>query len=198
MKRILLVRHGESEWNSVRRLQGQADIALSERGRAQAAALRPAIAGLGPDQVVTSDLRRASETAEILGFPDAIRTPGLREIHVGDWTGADIAALSGDDYRKWRAGTHTPPGGERWSDFAARAAEAVGNSLDGAERLLVVCHGGVIRALMATLVGLRPDRIVPVGPASLSIVAVRDAGKDDIRLELLNYRPDGPVLDAPD
>lgn len=200
MKRILLVRHGESEWNAARRLQGQADIDLSERGRAQAVELRATIAALNPDVVVASDLKRASDTAGLLGHPDALRTDKLREMGVGDWTGkpiVDLAALPDGSYNGWRAGTFTPPGGETWDAFSDRVTQAVSGALGkGAERLLVVSHGGVIRALLQRLIGLPPHRMVPVGPASLSIVAVR--GQADMRLELLNFSPAGPVLDAPD
>lgn len=202
MKRIFLVRHGESEWNSTRRLQGQADINLSETGRAQARALSATILSLTPDQVLTSDLKRASETTELLGFQQAALSPRLREIDVGEWTGQsikDLSALNGGLYRRWRAGTYTPPGGESWNDFVARSSATVTEALQrGAERLLVVCHGGVIRALLQHLIDLPPHRLVPVGPASLSIVAVRDLKAQDIRLEVLNYRPDGPALDSPD
>ena len=77
--RLLLVRHGETEWNAARRLQGQADIALSDRGRDQARRLRPVIEALRPDRVVTSDLLRAAETfvdlvAVTLGVPRGERT----------------------------------------------------------------------------------------------------------------------------
>lgn len=83
--RLLLVRHGQSEWNAGRVLQGQADVPLSDLGRAQAAALAPTIAALAPDRAVTSDLQRAAATAAILGYPDARPDPALREIDVGVW-----------------------------------------------------------------------------------------------------------------
>lgn len=200
MKRLLLVRHGESEWNAVRRLQGQADIALSPKGEAQARALAPIVAQLSPDRVVTSDLRRARHTAELLGFPDAIHEPGLREVDVGDWTGeaiASIIAAEPDNYRGWRAGTFAPPGGEMWADFCARTAKATHEAARSADRLLVICHGGVIRALLQTLLELSPRRIIPVGPASLTILASKP-GEDAMRLEVFNFAPGGPVLDAPD
>lgn len=199
MKRLLLVRHGESEWNAARRLQGQADIDLSEKGRQQALALKATIAALNPDRVLTSDLKRARDTAALLGFASAQQTPALREISVGDWTARDIDEIierDGESYRGWRAGTFVPPGGEAWSDFTTRTERAVRDALEGAERVLAVCHGGVVRALLQTLIGLGPAKILPVGPASLSILKFDSAR--DVRLELFNFRPDGPALDAPD
>ena len=200
MKRLLLVRHGESEWNAVRRLQGQADIGLSPKGEAQALALAPTLAQLAPDLVITSDLRRARHTAELLGYPQARAEPGLREVDVGDWTGLEIGQIMADqaeDYRGWRAGTHTPPGGEDWADFAQRTAATTRAALATTERLLVVCHGGVIRALLQTLLGLSPKRIIPVGPASLTILANKHH-ESDMRLEVFNHTPGQLILDAPD
>lgn len=200
MKRLILVRHGESEWNAVRRLQGQADIGLSAKGEAQAIALAPTIAQLAPDLVISSDLRRARHTAELLGHADALLEPGLREINVGDWTGKAIADIIADDaegYRSWRAGSFAPPGGEIWQDFADRTHQVTLSAFAKADRLLVVCHGGVIRALLHTLLGLSPKRIIPVGPASVTIVASRP-GETEMRLEVFNSAPGGPVLDAPD
>lgn len=200
MKRLLLVRHGESEWNAVRRLQGQADIGLSEKGEAQARALAPVIAQLAPDLAITSDLRRARHTAELLGYPDARCEPDLREVNVGDWTGQEIARITADqpeEYRGWRAGTFAPPGGENWADFCARTVRATEDAAKSADRLLVICHGGVIRALLQTLLDLSPRRIIPVGPASLTVLAQKP-GESVMRLEVFNYAPAGPILDAPD
>lgn len=199
MKRILLVRHGESEWNAIRRLQGQADIDLSERGRQQARALGPMIATFRPDLVLTSDLKRAANTASLLGYPDATREPLLREHDVGDWTGAEIAdliAAQPEAYARWRAGTFAPENGEIWSDFRARIGSAINRALaDPAETVLMVCHGGVIRAALDVALGLAPARIIPVGPASLSIIAFPT---NEPRLEVFNATVFSPVLDAPD
>jgi broad specificity phosphatase PhoE len=201
MKRLMIVRHGESEWNALRRLQGQADIALSDRGRDQARALAATIAALAPDAAVTSDLKRARETAALLGYPEAECLTGLREVDVGNWTGqpiADITATDAEAYRGWRAGTFTPPQGEAWADFTARTTRAVAAGLERAERLLVVCHGGVVRALLETLIQLPPKRIIPVAPASLTVLASKGLDQTSMRLELFNYSPNGPVFDAPD
>ncbi len=200
MKRILLVRHGESRSNAVRRLAGQADIDLSERGRAQARALAGTIAALAPERAATSDLVRCRATAELLGYGDAEQRRDLRENDLGDWTGqpiADLVAADAAAYHGWRAGTHTPPGGESWSDFRARTSRAVlGLAEETRSTLLVVAHGGVVRTLLESFLGLTPERIIPVGPASLTILRQRAPG--DMRLELFNYAPAGPVLDAPD
>ncbi|WP_411034481.1 histidine phosphatase family protein [Shinella sp. BYT-45] len=199
MKRIILVRHGESEWNSVRRLQGQADIALSARGEAQAIALRGTIETMRPDHVVTSDLLRARHTAALLGYPHAALSPAFREIEVGDWTGraiADLLAEDQDAYLGWRAGTFAPAGGESWHEFRERVTNGLAEAIGAArEKLLVVCHGGVIRALLDSLLDLPPRRIIPVGPASVTVLADKTGG---IRLETFNFSPGGPVFDAPD
>lgn len=201
MKRLMVVRHGESAWNASRKLQGQADIELSAKGREQAVALRETIAALEPDVVLTSDLKRAYETTLLLGVSNPTATEALREIDVGQWTGRDIAdirAKNPDGYQGWRAGTYTPPGGEAWSDFVCRTTGCVLNMFRSCDRLLVVCHGGVVRALLEKLIDLPPSRIIPVGPASLTILAERPAGTANMRLELFNYSPLGPILDAPD
>ena len=197
MKRLILVRHGQTEWNAARRLQGQTDIALSDHGRAQARALAPMIASLGPDHAMTSDLARAAETAILIG---ATATPDrrLREQALGQWEGGLIADLPPEDYRGWRAGQFTPPGGESWTEFRARVGAALGKTVEQAQATaLAVCHGGVIRAALDALLGLPPSRIVPVGPGSLCILAFPD-GPASARLEAFNLRPGTVDLDAPD
>lgn len=199
MRRILLVRHGESAWNAARRLQGQADIPLSALGEEQARQLQATIAMLAPDRAITSDLERARRTAALLGHADAIPDTALREIDVGDWTGELIPALiagSQQDYDGWRAGTFTPPRGESWPVFQSRVLGGLERALAaGSERLLVVCHGGVIRALIDGLIGLPPHRILPVGPASLTVIADKNGA---MRLEAFNFSPCGPAFGAPD
>lgn len=199
MKRILLVRHGESEWNAVRRLQGQADIDLSERGMKQALALAPLVASYEPELVVTSDLKRASHTTKLLGYADAKPEPLLREQSVGVWTGAEISTLMADEpdaYAGWRAGQSAPAEGEVWADFRNRIHKVIISALDrSADTILFVCHGGVIRAALDAALDLAPKRIIPVGPASLTILAFP---KGEARLEAFNVTGSAPVLDAPD
>ncbi|WP_199910722.1 histidine phosphatase family protein [Loktanella sp. Alg231-35] len=198
--RLLLVRHGQSEWNATHRLQGQADIALSDAGEAQAHALRPVIDEIGPCRVIASDLKRVQETAARISDATPSFTPNLREIDVGDWTGQTIADIRDADeaaYQGWRAGTATPPGGEPWDDFADRVASVIQSETSNpCKNLLVVCHGGVIRAILHRFLGLTPDRIIPVAPASLT--AIRLLGNKPERLELFNHRPGTLDFKAPD
>ena len=175
MTTLYLVRHGESAWNECGRLQGQADPPLSLEGRNQVGALGHALQGIAFDRIVSSDLQRTRQTVDLLGYERPVLEPGLREIHVGDWQGrpiADLMAGEGSAYTGWRRGTHTPPGGEPWTDFCRRIGAALDGLIDGTDaRILVVTHGGVIRAVMQSIVGLNLTQIEAVAPASVTLVA---------------------------
>lgn len=198
--RLLLVRHGQSEWNAVRRLQGQADIGLSDLGKSQADALRPVIDKIGPCRAVSSDLKRAAETAQRIIGEMPPHNEGLREVDVGDWTGRAIDDIRAEDetaYQGWRAGTSAPPGGESWAEFVGRVSQVITQEQrDACENLLVVCHGGVVRALLQHFIGLAPAHMIPVAPASLS--AIRLGNGKPPRLELFNYLPNRLEFGAPD
>lgn len=189
MKRLILVRHGETDWTASRRLQGHTDLSLNETGRAQVRTLVPLLTSLAPDVVLTSDLHRATETAAILGYPAAVRLPALREQGLGAWEGNlidDLLAQSPGAYHDWRAGCHTPPGGEDWAAFCARIEAVLRDAAAQCRQsALIACHGGVIRAALNALIRLPPQHIVPVGPASVTILALDEAG---FRLQAFNLR----------
>src|SRR3954452_23006856 len=108
---LLLVRHGESTWNAEHRLQGQLDPPLSELGRAQARELRPLVERLEipTERIISSDLSRARETAELLGLRPGRLDPTWREIDIGEWGGKlaqEIDAQS-DELTNWRGGPRT-------------------------------------------------------------------------------------------
>src|SRR4051812_27124473 len=121
--RLVLVRHGQSTYNAQMRLQGQADPPLSDAGRAEALALRDALPAF--EQVVSSDLQRARETAALLGYPAATLDPRWREIDVGEWEGRSLTEFSDEVERSWRGGPLTPEGGESWGQFVTRVGSAV-------------------------------------------------------------------------
>jgi broad specificity phosphatase PhoE len=153
--RLILVRHGESTWNAEELLQGQLDPPLSERGREQSTALAAILNGVPGDRVISSDLGRARETAELLGLRPAWFDPRWREIDVGEWGGRPAAEIDaqGSELTNWRGGPRRAPSGESWEDFAARVAGAVDELIEAGGPWLVVCHGGCIRAAVAHVTG---------------------------------------------
>jgi len=146
MTTILLARHGETEWNRIGRYQGWADPPLNDTGREQARLLADQLRSTPVDAVYSSDLRRARETAEILAAPHGVPVvvePGLREVNVGAWSGLTRAEVE----RRFPGGER--PGGETRKQHAARvlaAAERIARAHPG-ERILLVSHGGTMRAL---------------------------------------------------
>lgn len=153
-------------------MQGIADPPLSAAGRAQVAAMRPLVVGLLSDVVVSSDLRRARETAELLGHPDAPADARWREASLGEWAGRLVDEVVAEDeatYLGWLEGTAAPPGGEAFEDTCARIGALVRElTTTGARQALVVTHGGPIRAACAVFAGLPRPGLVPVPTASLT------------------------------
>lgn len=195
--RLILVRHGESEWNALGRVQGQADPPLHARGREEARRTAPLVRALEPDTAVTSDLRRAAETGALL-VGAAGTDPRWRECGMGEWTGrsaAELYAEPGGRFMDWRDGRADPPGGESWDEVCARVAEAARElRASGAERALVVTHGGPVRAACAVLAGLAPDHLVPVGNASITIIELAHGTG---RLAAFGVRPPAPSTSPP-
>ncbi len=166
--RITLVRHGESVANSARRWQGQGESPLSERGCAQAVALAERLAARRFDRIVASDLERASATARALDRP-FVRDAGFRECDVGAWEGltrAQVVARFADQLARLEAGEDVAPGGgESYRAFTARVDAALARlraALAPGQCALVICHGGVIGALVAGVLGLRGARDLPL------------------------------------
>jgi broad specificity phosphatase PhoE len=171
MVSLLLLRHAQSVWNAERRWQGWADAPLSEEGERQAELAGRRLREEELTSAASSDLRRARRTAELisqsLGLGPVGVDRGLRERDVGEWgglTAAEVDERWPGQREAWRLGRLTaPPGGESTPVLIERVVEALGKlaaARDPAERLLVVTHGGVIRALEIHS-GLHP-RGVPV------------------------------------
>ena len=152
MTTLLFVRHGETDWNTERRWQGHADQPLNDKGRAQAREAGAQLAELGVDVVYASDLARAHETAVIVAERlgrTVLIDPRLREVDVGDWSGRLQSEIDAEGLTSWN-------GGETYDEMGARVVSAV---LDLAARhpgktVLIVTHGGVIRACRANAAGL--------------------------------------------
>lgn len=148
--RMLLVRHGESEWNALGRWQGQADPPLSPTGKRQAASAAQRLGTV--DLIVSSDLSRAVHTAhiiaELLGVGPVIVEPRLRERDAGEWSGLTRDQVE-ERFPGYLDDGRRPPGWEPDDVLLARTTDAL-NELErtysGAE-ILVVTHGGVIYTL---------------------------------------------------
>lgn len=209
--RLVLARHGETAWNIERRLQGQQDIALSSEGREQVLALVGAVCRLAPEYVVAARLSRARETAALLGAALNATDDRLNEAHLGEWEGcrsAEIRAAEPALYAQWRAGQYTPAGAESFGALTDRVVAAVDDAIRaardrGASSLMVVTHGGPVRAYLQAAVGLDPARAVPSHPASVSAVdvdpwAASPSRGGTARLRLFNYAPALSPLDPPD
>jgi broad specificity phosphatase PhoE len=144
---ILLARHGETEWNRDGRFQGHADPSLTELGRAQAGALAESLGDEAFDAVYASDLRRAYETAEIVGSRLGLaveREAGLREIDVGSWQGLTRIEIDGAEWD-----------GESAEEHRQRVVEALRQIADRHPdgRVLVVAHGGTVRRAQEAVLG---------------------------------------------
>ncbi|KAB0268030.1 histidine phosphatase family protein [Microvirga brassicacearum] len=193
MKRLVLVRHGETAWNAKHVLQGQEDISLSPQGEQQAAAIAPLVHELNPQAAYASDLRRARETAGILGLNPVITNPAWREAGLGAWEGKAKAHLDPAEYQAWRAARFDPPGAEPWQEFRERIRQALA-ALPSDGTTVVVTHGGAIRAALSVLIGLEPDRIIPVEPGSLTVLDLNGMA----RLKAFNVTGNIATLDTPD
>ena len=194
MTTVYLARHGESDWNVERRWQGHADRPLTERGLCQAQELAEKLAGVRLDAVYASDLRRAWETAEAVARPrglPVVRLPELREVDVGSWGGLtreECESRFPAEFQRWREGGAGWEDGESYDDMSARILAAVrtiaADHPEGA--VLVVSHGGPIRAVHAEALGVdiaTHRRTGPVEPnARLSAVSIE--GGRCARLEL--------------
>lgn len=209
MRRLILIRHGESTWNQERRIQGNSDPGLSDRGRAQAALLADRLKGRPFAGLHTSTLRRALETAAVLGDAlglDPQPADGLREINLGTWEGrtaAEIRTDWGDTYDRWLdrpLDATAPPGGEALRSFQQRAVGALEQirtaHLDG--DLLVVTHGGVIKAYLCHILGLDLNRLFRIKTDNTALTEIVFIG-ETAHLALLNdtCHLDGQRLGSP-
>lgn len=171
VRRLVMLRHGQTDYNLGSRMQGQLDTDLSELGRAQAVAAAEVLGKLQPVLIMSSDLRRAYDTAVKLGERTGLDVrvdTRLRETHLGDWQGlthAQIDIESPGARLAWRENASwAPHGGESRIDVAARSrplvAELVagepewGSASEPDRPVVLVAHGGLIAALSAGLLKL--------------------------------------------
>ncbi|MEO3761177.1 glucosyl-3-phosphoglycerate phosphatase [Mycobacterium sp. B14F4] len=206
VRRLVMLRHGQTEYNAGSRMQGQLDTDLTDLGREQAVAAAEVLAKRQPLTIMSSDLRRALDTAvslgERAGMPVLVDAR-LRETHLGEWQGLthlEVDAVAPGARLAWRNDSRwAPPGGESRVDVAVRslplvtelvAAQQEWGRDDPDRPVVLVAHGGLIAALTAALLGLPVDNwpiLGGMGNASwvqLSGHSVPDAPAEDIRWRL--------------
>lgn len=209
IRRLVMLRHGQTDFNLGSRMQGQLDTHLSELGRAQAVAAAEVLGKLQPLLIVSSDLRRAYDTAITLGERTGLEVRAddrIRETHLGDWQGlthAQIDAEAPGARLAWREdATWAPHGGESRVDVAARSLPLIAELVSGEPEwgdpnqpdrpVVVVAHGGLIAALSAALLGL-PVANWPIlgGMGNASWVQLSGHSDDDgADLEGIRWRLD--------
>jgi alpha-ribazole phosphatase len=162
MLHLLLVRHGQTEWNAQHRYQGHSDLPLNQLGQEQARQLAARLQTQKIDLVFSSDLQRALQTAQILAESHGVKVqpdPRLREMNFGLLEGHtfdDGLERWPEMIRNWVQDNNQPPeGGERLDEFSERVSQfftGLRQSCDG-KTVLVVAHGGPLRVIMQSVLG---------------------------------------------
>lgn len=169
--RLVLVRHGETAWTISGQHTSRTDIALTERGRAQARGLAGVLAAYSPTTIVTSPMQRAKETATLAGFATPEVSDDLREWDYGDFEGRTTADIRADapSWSLWHDGA---PAGETPAKVAARADSVIGRLRQQGGIVLVFSHGHLLRVLAARWVGMdgSAGASFVLSPASVSVL----------------------------
>jgi len=161
--RVVLWRHGQTDWNVENRFQGHSDIPLNKVGHYQASEAAQVLAALRPDRIIASDLIRAQETAAALAALTDITVeinPNLRETDGGLWEGklaSENRATHGELFANWYEGGDEPAGvtGERRSDVAKRAVAVIEKETTNFSGTIVfVTHGGTVRSVLGSILKL--------------------------------------------
>jgi probable phosphoglycerate mutase len=177
---VYLARHGETDWNTAGRWQGHTDVPINANGRAQALALGATLRDQKIAAIASSDLSRARETATIagsvLGVDVSVIDSGLRERRFGRFEGltrAECAERYPIEWARYHADPRTaPPDGEPQSSLVERASAAVIRIASAlATPILVVTHGGTMRALLGAISG---EPVAPVANGAIHAIRVAE------------------------
>jgi len=191
MTRLLLIRHGETEWSRTRRHTGRTDIPLEPEGEAAARALGPLLAREPIAAVLASPLSRAWRTAELAGLGDrARRDDDLMEWDYGDYEGRTTAAIREErpGWDVWRDGC---PGGEALETVGARADRAIARATEAAGdggTVALFAHGHLLRVLGVRWIGLDASA---GGRLALSTAALCELGRERERRVLWRWNDTG-------
>jgi broad specificity phosphatase PhoE len=191
---ILLIRHGQTDWNLIKRAQGHIDQPLNDTGRGQSERLAARLAGWPIKAIYSSDLRRASETAAVVGREHSLtpvldaafreRNGGILEGH----TAEEQRRLYPDELRAFLEHGHPPPGGESNLDLARRSTPALERiaAAHQDQMIVLVSHGGTLRVIIAYLLGLPVGRNPPLRVSGNTGLTIVEMGQKEHTITLLN------------
>jgi broad specificity phosphatase PhoE len=189
---VLLLRHGETEWSATGRHTGRTDVELTDRGRRQAQALGAAITDRRFDLVLTSPLRRATETGRLAGLA-GVEDDDLREWDYGDYEGRTTPEIR-EEVPAWTVWLGPVPGGERIDEVADRADRVIERLLSAGGDAVVISHGHLLRVLTARWLELAAveGRRFALDTATLSLL-----GSERESRAVLRWNMPLPPLDEP-
>ncbi|RST51801.1 histidine phosphatase family protein [Variovorax sp. MHTC-1] len=205
---IILIRHGETDWNRELRFQGHIDVPLNDTGHEQARRLGLRLAGEPVQHLISSDLMRAQQTAAPAARQlelDVITSVALREQHFGIVEGMradEIQSLhprAWEDWLQFRE-DHAMPEGESARQFHARIIEALGGiaTAHAGQKVLVVTHGGVLDMVWRTArgLGLNGPRRSEIPNAGFNRIRMADAATPE-RIEIVDWADTRHLADLP-
>lgn len=205
VKRVILIRPGETDWNHLRRWQGWVAVPLNELGRRQAQQLAKFVRNIGMSALYSSDLKRAVETAELLAErldSNPIYDSRLRERNIGSWQGLTMEEMQAwypDEYAQLLAdvNSYRMPGGESRAEVGARMLAVFDEIMaqDMGETVGILSHTTAFRALLSALIPELNANEIILGNSSVTTIARPDGGKwqlvasnDTMHLEGLESR----------
>jgi len=180
-EKILLVRHGLTDWNKAHRFQGRTDVPLNEEGLAQAEKTARRIEDWPVDAVYSSPLTRTRQTADVLAArhgKDVTIIDDLVEVYFGAWEGLyfkEKLKEKDGSLMNWFADPffNVPPGAEEWDSIKQRAERAVNSVLQsGHKHVVIVSHGGIMRALLVVLLGFDPHTVWKIRSSNCSLTGI--------------------------
>ena len=193
-KKVILVRHGKTEWNKLFRYQGVTNIPLCQEGEDQARRVALRLSCISVQRIISSPLKRSLRTAEIIaeaaGGADVEVWDDLIEVNFGEWEGLTVqeikAKFGADTFNKWKNAQLDVqvPSGEDSEDLYRRASNTAKRIISLAdEYTIIVGHGAMFRALLLPLIGMRKDSIfwrMRIDNCSLSGVEIDKKGRVSI------------------
>ena len=181
--RLILIRHGETEWSRLGRHTGRTDLALTDEGRAEAELVAPSLPDVELSAVFSSPLQRALETARLAGFEPTL------DADLMEWDYGEVEGLRNEEivastpgWSKWMS---VVPGGEQVADVGARADRFLATTADLEGNVLLFAHGHLLSILIARWLGFdaTEGRRFPLATATLTILGTK---RSDTIVETFN------------